>query len=293
MRGGSLGANDSRKNAGAAPGLCRDVQSRRRHASSYTRGGTCGTRPVPNDDRRGDSGRGSSPRRNRHCRHWVCANFHFGGLVLRHGSSPRRILLPGSHPSLANNIDADLAKWGCTLVRSPDQVPERPGVFERFRHMHRMPFERTPGQVTVHPGLGRLVFPHQLLSAVPDAASEGWAVTWRQTFGPFALEAKRHDATITVPAFGSPVAFIMEAGPQGGEVAIRLGQEENRFPLLRDKPELVSILCSGQNPGGQPVQLRVLQPPAVCSGIRLEEVSFTLSAAKSFDFDVLRPLVAT
>ncbi|MFP5226727.1 MAG: hypothetical protein ACLGXA_03800, partial [Acidobacteriota bacterium] len=25
-------------------------------------------------------------------------------------------------PSMANNIDADLSKWGCTLVRNPDQV---------------------------------------------------------------------------------------------------------------------------------------------------------------------------
>ncbi|MFP5229400.1 MAG: hypothetical protein ACLGXA_17445, partial [Acidobacteriota bacterium] len=161
-----------------------------------------------------------------------------------------------------------------------------------FRSMHRKPFEAAPEQVAVHPGLGRMVFPHQLMTAIPDLASDGWTVLWKQTLGPFALNAKDAGATLTLPVFGSPVAFIMEAGPQGGEIAIRIGNEENRFSLLRDQPEVVSILCSEQNPTGLPVQLRVLAPRAVLVGVQLQYPWFSFPSTRSFDFDVLRPFIS-
>lgn len=196
-------------------------------------------------------------------------------------------------PSLANNIDADLSKWGATLVRRSSDVPVRPCAFELFRAMHRMAFEAVPKQTAYHPSLGRVVFPHQLVAAMPDCVSQGWVAVWRQTFGPFAIEAKSPGVTIELPAFGSPVAFIMEAGPESGEIAVRFGNEETRFSLMRDKSETLLIRCSGQSATAVPTQLSVLRPPVVCCGVQLLESWFSFSSAPSFDFEVLRPFVGS
>lgn len=194
-------------------------------------------------------------------------------------------------PSMANNIDADLSKWGCSLVTDTTKLIDSPVSFEIFRRLHQANFESSPKQLAHYPGVGRLVFPHQLATAVPESVGAGWGIVWRQVFGPFAFESRVSGATVSVPLFGTPVAFLVEGGPQGGEVVLRVGASQQSFSLLREKTEIFLINCSVTASDGTPVELVAMTPKVVFCGIQLLEHSFTFPSARSFDFNVLRPLV--
>lgn len=194
-------------------------------------------------------------------------------------------------PSMASNIDADLAQWGCSLVTDSNTVPERPGAFDLLRQMQGINFEPAPSQMAYHPGLGRIVFPHQILTALPGFVGKGWKIVWRQGFGPFALESKGSEASMTLPAWGAPMAFIFEGHPQGGEVVLSVGNDRTSISLLREKPETILIHFPGPAADGATLQLTAQSAGVVWCGVQLGDPYFSFPSVDTFDFHVLQPFL--
>jgi hypothetical protein len=191
-------------------------------------------------------------------------------------------------PALADNVDAP---FGCRLVRNYGDLPEDPAAFEVFRHNHQKSFESPPKQAGGRLSGKRIVFPHQVVAAVPNAADANWSLVWRQTVGPFAFVSRAPGATLRLPLFGSPAGLILEGGPQAGEIEIEVAAEKVPFSLRRERSELIAVEYSPSTSNGTPVCVKALTPGVVWCGLLLAEDYFLFPYERSFDFGVICPFV--